>query len=369
MLDPTRILESLPVIRDLATNAKKLVVIGHLGRPEGRSDALSFRNNILNHMNMEFADDTNECVFLEHLNEETTKIIGESNERGKIYLIENIRFFKEEESKDVEARMAFAKMLSYMGDVFVNDAFADYRESASTYDLPQLLPSYLGSLFLKEVEMLSKFNNPERPLVSILGGSKLSEKLDVMNSLLQISDKVLVGGAMAYTLLKAKGVEIGTSLFEEDKVEMAKELMAKYGDKLMLPIDHMIVDKFDKSSESTATITENEQIHAGKIAIDIGTKTIAMYKNIISGASSILWNGPMGVYEWSFSQTGTKEIGFAIDSNTNAFKLAGGGDSIAAINKFGIKNIDHICTGGGAMLAFLANTKFPTLDVIASEHL
>lgn len=367
MIDPTRIVESMPVIQDLANRAKNLVVIGHLGRPEGRNFSMSFQNNILNHLNMEF---DNKVIFIEELNEESVNqvINNNSQEKGKIYLVENIRFFKKEDSKDPVERMEFAKLLSSMGDIFVNDAFADYRESASTYDIAKFLPSYLGDLFLKETWMLSKFNSPERPYVAVLGGSKLSEKLDVMNSLLQSADKVLVGGAMAYTILKAKGVEIGNSLFEADKVEMAKEMLYKYAEKLILPVDHLVAADFTEEAVASAMTTQGEAIQEGTIAVDLGPKTIELYKNIISDAASILWNGPMGVYEWDKSSIGTKEIGLAINNNQKAFKLAGGGDSITAINNFGIENIDHICTGGGAMLAFLANKRFPILDVILDKQ-
>lgn len=367
MIDPTRILDSMPVIQDLATKAKNLIVIGHLGRPKGRNSSMSFQNNILNHLNMEF---DNKVIFLEYLDEETvTQTHAKlSQEKGNIFLIENIRFFKKEDSKDPIERMEFAKLLSSMGDIFVNDAFADYRESASTYDIAKFLPSYLGDLFLKETWMLSKFNSPERPYVAVLGGSKLSEKLDVMNSLLQSADKVLVGGAMAYTLLKAKGVEIGNSLFEADKVELAKEILYKYAEKLILPVDHLVAADFTEEAVVSSMTTQGESIQEGMIAVDLGPKTIDLYKDIISDSVSILWNGPMGVYEWEKSAVGTKEIGLAINNNQKAFKLAGGGDSIAAINKFGIKNIDHICTGGGAMLTFLANERFPILDVILEKQ-
>lgn len=367
MVDFTRLLESMPVIHDLATRAKNLVIIGHLGRPEERSSAMSFQNNILNHLNMLY---DNKVIFLEYLNEETLTQTHHklSHEKGNIFLIENIRFFKKEDSKDPVERMEFAKLLSSMGDIFVNDAFADYRESASTYDIAKFLPSYLGDLFLKETWMLSKFNSPERPYVAVLGGSKLSEKLDVMNSLLQSADKVLVGGAMAYTILKAKGIEIGNSFFEVDKVEMAKEILYKYAEKLILPVDHLVAADFTEEAVASAMTTQGEAIQEGTIAVDLGPKTIDLYKNIISDAASILWNGPMGVYEWDKSAIGTKEIGLAINNNQKAFKLAGGGDSITAINNFGIENIDHVCTGGGAMLSFLSNTRFPTLDVILDKH-
>jgi phosphoglycerate kinase len=195
----------------------------------------------------------------------------------------------------------------------------------------------------------------------VLGGSKLSEKLDVLSSLGEQADKILVGGAMAYTLLKAKGIEVGNSLIEADKLDVAKEIVVKYGTKLILPVDHLVADTFNEYS--SYEYIDNENVPEDNLAIDIGKKSIELFINEIKTAKTILWNGPIGVFEWAQSAAATKEIGQAI-SETSAYKVLGGGDTITAVNKFKLTGFDHICTGGGAMLAFLSNEKFPTLDVI-----
>ncbi|MFS8131318.1 MAG: phosphoglycerate kinase [Candidatus Dojkabacteria bacterium] len=354
MTDATRFYESLPLIRDLASKAKKVIVTAHLGRPEKKEKALSFWN-VAEKLQEELDEDKIEVKLVDTLKDAKTS-------KAKVTLLDNIRFFPGEESKDKDERMKFAKELSGLADVFINDAFADYRESASTFDIATLLPSYLGPVFIKEVEALSKFSAPEKPFVAVLGGAKLSEKLDALSALVEIADKVIVGGAMAYTLMKAKGIETGKSLIEVDKLDVAMDIVSKYSDKLLLPIDHLVAQEF--KSKSPYEYTETEVIPAEMIAIDIGWNTIRKFKTELSNAKSVLWNGPMGVFEWIHSSVGTKEIGSAIAANQDAFTLAGGGDSIAAINQFNLKGFDHISTGGGAMLAFLAYNKFPTLDVI-----
>lgn len=252
-------------------------------------------------------------------------------------------------------------------DLFINDAFADYRASASSYDVATLLPSYLGPVFLKEVKELAGLANPVRPMVAIIGGSKLSEKLDALLALLEVADKVCVGGAMRYTLFKAQGITIGNSRVENDKLDVAKEILSKYADKLVLPGDHMIISKRGDPAEVGYEYTEGLEIPEGHEAIDIGPKGIEIFKDTIASAKTIVRNGPVGVFEFDISAKGTEEIGKAIAANAQAYKLAGGGDSIAAINKCKLTGFDHISTGGGAMLAFLAYDKFPTLDVIVGK--
>jgi len=367
--DATRFYESLPLIKELALSSPNVVIMAHLGRPATRDPKLSFKK--LAEKLQEELNSVNVTVnFIEDLDEASvqkiTSNINTSNHK-EIFFLENIRFFPDEESKDKEKRLAFAKRLAALGNAFINDAFADYRESASTYDIATLLPSYLGPVFLKEVDALTKLNNSKRPLISILGGAKLSEKLDVVNSMLEFSDKVIIGGAMAYTILKAKGIQIGKSLVELDKLDVALELLNKYSSKLLLPVDHLVSDEFSKESGENGTYLESVEIPEDKIAIDIGLDTIEIYKAEIAKASSIIWNGPMGVFEWNKSSLGTKEIGEAIVNNIGSYKVVGGGDSIAAINKFKLTGFDHISTGGGAMLSLLAYDKFPTLDVIINK--
>ncbi len=349
--DPTRIIESMPTIKYLADNAKRVIILGHLGRPKSYSKELSFWN-VCEQIELNLGS-TYGVQFIP---------FGTTHEfTSKIILMDNIRFFEDEENQDLDKRMQFAKQLAERGDVFVNDSFADYRVSASTFDIAQMLPSYLGFKFIEEVDKLSQLLNPRRPFVAVLGGAKLSEKLDVLNALGEQADKIIVGGAMAYTIMKAKGVNVGSSKVEEDKIEVAKEILAKYEKKLVLPIDHLISDEF--SEYSSYEYTTSSEVPEGKIAIDIGWETIKRFSEVISSAETILWNGPVGVFEWGHSSVGTKEIGESIQKSS-AYKLVGGGDTISAINQFNLEGFDHVCTGGGAMLAFIANDNFPTLDAI-----
>jgi len=369
MTDATRFYESLPLIKELALKSPNLVVTAHLGRPEKRDPKLSFKN-IAAELQKNFIADGISVRLIEDLDEETLeKINNNENSLGKrvIYLVDNIRFFPGEESKDKEERLTFAKKLAGLADIFINDAFADYRESASTYDVANLLPSYLGPVFLREVESILKLNTSPRPLIAILGGAKLSEKLDALKSLLNFADKVLIGGAMAYTILKANGIDIGKSLVETDKIDVAREILSNYANKIVLPIDHLISSDFNLEAAKNSIYTQSQEIPNGMIAIDIGKKTIQLYSEEILKAKSIIWNGPVGVFEWDISAYGTEELGKAIQSNVQSYKLAGGGDSIAAINKLKLKGFDHISTGGGAMLALLAYNKFPTLDIIVNK--
>lgn len=366
IIDPTRFYESLPLIIELSQKAKGLTILGHLGRPKQRESKFSFRNvSIL--LQNELKELGIQVEFIEDLtNENIQKIKGNNNLAfKKVFLIENTRFFEGEESDKESDRKHFAETLASLGDVFVNDAFADYRIAASTYDIAKLLPSYLGPVFLKEVESLSQLQKPQRPFVAVLGGAKLSEKLDVLNTLAETADKILIGGAMAYTLLKAKGLDIGKSLFEPDKLDVANEIIRKYSDKIELPLDHMVSKDFN--DEAMYEYTDDTDIPDDTFAIDVGWKTIERYIREINKAKTILWNGPMGVFEWDHSSVGTLKIGKAIGDNKDSYNIAGGGDSIAAINKLELDGFDHISTGGGAMLSFIANETFPTLDVILNK--
>lgn len=348
--DASRIKSAIPSLMNLVSKSRRLVILSHLGRPAGRDASLSLQP-IADYIEKEIGQTV---LFANDLNEITPDMTG-------IVLLENIRFFPGEESKNADERMEFAKELSKLGDIYVNDAFPDYREAASTFEIAQLLPSYLGENFESEVESLSKFANPARPFVAILGGAKLSEKLDALLSLAEVADKVIIGGAMAYTLMKSVGIEIGKSLVEEDKLEVAKEIMDRFGSKILLPVDHKVVREF---VEPVGDIENKVELSQDDIAVDIGNESIEKYVDVISQAESILWNGPMGVFEWVQTAEGTEKIGKAIASNTKAFSLVGGGDTIAAIEKFKLNGYSYVSMGGGAMLAFLAYDKFPVLDVV-----
>ncbi len=355
--EPQRLEEALPTIEDLAERAKALVIVGHLGRPEGQDPKFSLET-----VRLWFADKIDGLLFARSIDEAKQAIEQGS---AKVILLENIRFFEGEESKDPNVRDAFAKELASLADVFVNDAFADYRPSASTYDVVKYLHSFIGPIFHNEVSQLSYLSAPEEPYVAILGGAKLSEKLDTLHALLPVADKVIIGGAMAYTLLKAAGYPVGKSLVEEDKLEIAEEMINQYADKLILPLDHRIANEFSESAESS--VTDGIEIPDDMIAIDIGPQTIDWYVSEIGMASTLLINGPMGVFEWTHSAEGTRAVLQAISDNDYARRIAGGGDTIAAINKLGGFTFDHISTGGGAMLAYISYDTFPTLDIILKK--
>lgn len=360
--DFTRINESLPLIKELANKAARVVIIAHLGRPDGRDLSQSLKP-VQYALEKELGE---AIIFADELDSEWINNNTEDFVPNKrIVLVENIRFFEGENSKEAEVKQSFAKQLAVLGDIFINDAFADYRESPSTFDVAKLLPAYLGPVFYKEVKALATFSNPERPFIAVLAGVKLSEKLDSLNALLELADKVLVGGALAYTILKAQGHTIGTSLREEDKLELAKEMLAKYQTKLILPIDHIAVTEFKQpTTEDQYLIIDSVDIPDGLMGVDIGPKTQELYRAELANAATILWNGPLGIYEWGKTDAGTDAVISAIIANKDAYKLIGGGDSITVTNQLSVDDYNHICTGGGAMLAFLAYDDFPVLDVI-----
>lgn len=366
MTDLTRFYESLPLIKEAFFGAKSTVVMAHLGRPEERSKALSFWHirEVLED-ELKSVDSSVKVELIEEINEESIRKVNEAD--GKtLFLLDNIRFFDGEESKDKAKRTEFATTLAKLGDVFINDAFADYREAASTYEIAEILPAFLGPVFLREVQAITKLSGAEKPFVAVVGGAKLTEKLDALNALYEEADKVLVGGAMAYTLLMAKGVTVGKSLIEENKIDVAKEIVAKFGDKLILPIDHRVADKFDKNEE--LFVVDDVNIPDGKVALDIGPKTEELFDTEIKKAATILWNGPLGLFEWEQSAGGTIRIGREVNESKAVYKVAGGGDTIAAINKFELEGFSHVSTGGGALLSLIAYDKFPTLDVIISKQ-
>lgn len=355
--EDARLVDSAPVIRDLASKTKRLVVMGHLGRPKGEDPSLSLQV-VVDYYNDYFDGEIPEMKLIKSPDSE------ELGEEG-VYMLENVRFFPGEKSKDEAEKAEFAEQLATLGEVYVNDAFADSaKKDTSTYDIAKLLPSYLGTAFIKEIKALSMMSAPERPFVVVFGGAKLSDKLKALNALIKDADKVIVGGAMAYTLLKAQGHTIGNSLVEEDAIEDAKKTIEEYGDKLVLPVDHLVVEKFEEpEDESGYETVDDVNIPEGKMAVDIGPKTIQNFKQAISEAKSIIWNGPMGVFEWDVASKGTKEIGQAV-GDSEGYAIVGGGDSINAINELGLEGFDHICTGGGALLKYFAKDKHNVLDAI-----
>ena len=354
--DDKRITESLPTIRKIISDGGKCILMSHLGRPKGEKNLKYTLKPAAEHLakllnkNVIFADD---CI-----GEQTASMINNMND-GEIMLLENLRFYKQEESNDEN----FAKQLASYGDVYVNDAFGSaHRAHASTEGVTHYIKSCAsGYLMQKELEYLSKaVGNPEHPYVAILGGSKISGKIDVINNLLGKADKILVGGGMIFTFYKAMECNIGTSLLEEDKIELAKELMQKAKGKIVLPVDIIVADKFENDA-SFKTVYGNE-MPDGMMGMDIGPETIAKFREEILKSKTIVWNGPMGVFEMSNFSKGTNEIAQALVDATKkgAVTVIGGGDSASAIAQAGLeKEVSHVSTGGGASLEFLEGKVLP----------
>jgi phosphoglycerate kinase len=290
-------------------------------------------------------------------------------ENGQTLLLENLRFHPEEEANDSE----FAKKLASLCDVYVNDAFgSSHRAHASTEGITKFVSkAAAGFLLEKEIQYLGKaLQDPAHPFVAILGGAKVSDKIEVIRNLLQKVDALLIGGAMAYTFLKAQGVNVGKSLVEDDKLGLAKQLMAeaeKREVKLLLPVDHVIAPAMDAGAKTTI-VESSGGFPADQMGLDIGPKTIELFTNEIKEAETIVWNGPMGVFEIGPFSKGTMKIARAIANNKNATSIVGGGDSVAAVHAAGVeKDITHISTGGGASLEFLEGKKLPGIEALTNK--
>jgi len=359
--DDKRIVESLPTITKVISEGGKLILMSHMGRPKGEKNLKYSLRPIAMHLSelldkpVLFADD---CIG------ESTEAIVNDLQDGDILLLENLRFYNEEEKNNPE----FAKRLASYGDIYINDAFGTaHRAHASTEGVTNYITKCAaGYLMQKELEYLSKaVSHPEHPYVAILGGSKISGKIDVIKNLLGKADKILVGGGMIFTFYKAMGYEIGKSLLEEDRVELAKELIAEAGNKLMLPVDVIAADKFE--NDAAYSTVEADKIPADKIGMDIGAKTISLFKDEILKAKTIVWNGPMGVFEMDNFAKGTFEVAKALAEATKkgAVTVIGGGDSAAAIAKAGLeKDVSHVSTGGGASLEFLEGKVLPGVEAL-----
>ncbi len=357
-----RLKESLPTINFLREKNAKVILMSHLGRPDGKrvpdmslrpvADALS----ALLSAPVAFADD---CV-------------GPAAEKavaalapGGVLLLENLRFHAAEEENDP----AFAKQLAALADVYVNDAFGSaHRAHASTEGITKFVPQAAsGFLMKKELDYLGDaLTNPKRPFVAVIGGSKVSGKIDVIKNLLPRVDKLLIGGGMTYTFLKAQGLETGKSIVENDKIDLAKSLMAEAGDKLVLGTEFVVTDKLDFKGRTVGalkTVAKNA-IPADWEAVDAGPATVDAFTKILLGAKTIVWNGPVGVFEFDAFAQGTETIARAI-AQSPAFSIAGGGDTLAAIAKYGIeKDVSYISTGGGAFLEVLEGKTLPAFEIL-----
>ncbi|MEG0899674.1 MAG: phosphoglycerate kinase [Oscillospiraceae bacterium] len=349
-----RIKESLPTIKYLSSNGAKVILCSHLGRPKGEVSPefslapVAKRLTELLGKEVKLSNDVG--------GEDTAKIASTLN-NGDIMLMENVRFEKGETKNDP----VLSKKLASLAEIFVNDAFGTaHRAHCSTAGVADYLPSVCGYLIQKEIKIMGEaLSNPKRPFVAILGGAKVSDKIGVITNLISKVDTIIVGGGMSYTFAKAKGMEIGNSICEEDKIPLALELMEKAkakGVQLLLPIDDIIADKFD--ADADCKVNEGN-IPEGWQGLDIGTKTIKLYSDAIKNAKTIVWNGPMGVFEFDKFAKGTCEIAKAV-AESGAVSIIGGGDSAAAVEKLGFADkMTHISTGGGASLEFLEGLELP----------
>jgi len=362
--DDKRIVESLPTIKKILSVGGRCILMSHLGRPKGEKNLKYTLKPAAEHLiklvnkNVLFAED---CI-----GENTLNIVNGLKD-GDVLLLENLRFYKQEEANDTE----FAKQLAAYGDVYINDAFGSaHRAHASTEGVTHFIKKCAaGYLMQKELEYLSKaIGNPEHPFVAILGGSKISGKIDVINNLLDKADKILIGGGMIFTFYKAMGAEVGKSLVEENKIDLAKDLMSKAKGKIILPIDIVVADKFENDSYYK-TVYGNE-MPADMMGMDIGNETIKIFSEEVSKAKTVVWNGPMGVFEMDNFAKGTFEIAKALAAATKngAVTVIGGGDSASAIAKAGLdKEVSHVSTGGGASLEFLEGKALPGVEALTNK--
>jgi phosphoglycerate kinase len=353
--DDTRIRAALPTIEYVMGHNTKLVLMSHLGRPNGQLKEELRLVPVGKRLSELIGRDVIICR--DSIGEETKKIIS-GMQKGDIALLENLRFHREEEQNDP----GFAQDLASYADVYVNDAFGTaHRAHASTEGIAKLLPAYAGFLMEKEIGFLGKLlYSPEHPYIAIIGGAKVSTKIAVLEKLIERVDVLIIGGGMCYTFLKAKGFEVGNSLVETDKVNLAFELIKKADEKkikLLLPLDHVIADKVEE--EAKVRVVDTNAIPPGMIGLDIGPKSIRAFKKEIKAGKTILWNGPMGVFEIEKFSKGTRQIAKALASSRGT-TVVGGGDSVAAVNAAGLSgSITHVSTGGGASLEFLEGKELP----------
>ncbi len=357
--DDTRIRAALPTIQYILENGASLVLMSHLGRPKGVTPSLRLQP---------VADRLGELLgkpvkMAPDVVGDEVQAMAEALAPGGILLLENTRFYSEEKNNDP----AFSAKLAAMGDLFVNDAFGTaHRAHASTVGVADTLPAVAGFLIEKEIAFLGKAtSNPESPYVVILGGAKVSDKIAVIENMLDKADTILIGGGMANTFFKAQGFEMGDSLVENDAVDTATALIAKAGGKIVLPVDAVVADAFD--NDANIKVVDVDAVEPGWRILDIGPKTIALFQGRLAGAKTVVWNGPMGVFEMPNFATGTFAIAETLAS-IDAVTIIGGGDSASAVNKAGVADkVSHVSTGGGASLEYLEGKVLPGVAALEDK--
>lgn len=364
--DETRIIAALPTIKYLIDNGAKIVLLSHLGRPKGKpNEDCSLKpvaSKLSEHLGIDVKFLKSDNVVDDGVKNEIKKL-----KAGEVAILENTRFRKEEEENDPD----FAKELASLGDIFVQDAFGTaHRAHASTAGIASFLPAVAGFLIEKELNFLGKtLDSPERPFVAIMGGAKVKDKIPVITSLLEKVDTVIIGGGMSYTFFKARGFEIGKSICDDEGLEMARDIMAAADEKnvkFLIPVDTLASFEFDNDSPSETY--DMDKIPEDRMGMDIGEKTIKLYKDELKNAKTVIWNGPMGVFEMPNFARGTEEIAKCLADLKDAKTIIGGGDSAAAVAQFGLSDkMTHISTGGGASLEFIEGKSLPGISCIEDK--
>ncbi|MBV8115649.1 MAG: phosphoglycerate kinase [Silvibacterium sp.] len=370
--DDTRIRETLPTLEYALRHKAKLILASHLGRPKGKPNPKFSLRPLVDRLRMlldhHLGEQINVAFSPDCVGELATEL-SRQLESGQVLLLENLRFHEEEEANDPK----FAQQLASLCEIYINDAFGSaHRAHASTEGITHFVKtSVAGLLMEKELNYLGKaLDEPARPFVAILGGAKVSDKIEVIDNLLSKVDAILIGGGMAYTFLKAKGQDVGKSLLEADKIDVAKEALAKADEKgvrFLLPIDHVLANKFAPDAKTQA-FEGDGPFPAEWMGLDIGPQTVTLFAKEIGDASTIVWNGPMGVFEMPAFAVGTTKIAKAVASNQDAVSIVGGGDSVSAVKQAGVADkITHISTGGGASLEFLEGKKLPGVEALTDK--
>jgi phosphoglycerate kinase len=360
--DDGRIRAVLPTLRALVDAGARVVVMSHLGRPKGAPDPKYSLAPVARRLGELLGS---EVAFATDTVGESARSTVDGLTDGRVALLENLRFEAGETSKDAGERGEFAAKLAAFGESYVDDAFgAVHRKHASVYDVPALLPHYAGGLVLRELEVLGRLTGePERPYVVVLGGSKVSDKLAVIEALAPKVDELLIGGGMCFTFYKALGYEVGDSLLEDEMVQTCRDLLDRYAGKLKLPTDVVIADRFAEDAQ-TQTVPEDE-IPAGWRGLDVGPLTVGAFAEALAAAKTVFWNGPMGVFEMAPFAAGTRGVAEAI-TKVDGFTVVGGGDSAAAVRQLGLDEsaFGHISTGGGASLEYLEGKQLPGVEAL-----